>query len=49
MYRSNAGIVASNLARDMDVFARFTVLCRTVYVYALRLADLPSKESDQNI
>jgi hypothetical protein len=43
--RSNTGIAVLNPARGMDVFLRFSVLCRAVQVEALRRADPPSKES----
>jgi hypothetical protein len=44
---SNTGIVVSNPTWGMDVCPRFSVLCCSVEVEALRRADPPSKESYQ--
>jgi hypothetical protein len=45
--RSNIGIAGSKPAWGMDVCPRVSVLCCTVSVEALRLADPPAKESYQ--
>jgi hypothetical protein len=47
--RSNTGIAGSNAAQGMDVCLHFSVLCCPEYVEILHWADLPSKESYQNV
>jgi hypothetical protein len=45
----NTEMMGSNPARGMDMCPRFSVLCCSVQVQAMRWTDPPSKESYQNV